>query len=156
MRNSLGKIFDKTYLKYNLVGLISTAVGYTVMFCMRNFINWKLLIGTKNSDIPYWMTSAANYMVAGIMSYNLNRRYTFEDTRPVHKSVFKFAACFALSYIVAYSIAKPLTLNIMSHAQASDPQLLTRNDNIAQFVGLIIFVSLNYILQRFISFNRKK
>lgn len=156
MKKILSKFFDKTWLKYNLVGLISTAVGYSMMFCLRNFINWHSLLGTHNSNAPYWITSAANYLVAGVLSYNLNRKYTFGDTRPVSKSIFKFTGCFIVSYLISHSIAKPLTLSIMSHASVNNPLLTTRNDNIAQFVGLIIFVTLNYVLQRFVSFNRKQ
>ena len=53
---------DKKLIKFLLVGLINTAVGAGVMFLLYN-------LGHFN----YWISSACNYIVGGIVSFVLNK-----------------------------------------------------------------------------------
>ena len=62
------KLIDKTTIKFLLVGVINTIVGTSIMFLLYN-------VGHMN----YWVSSAANYIVGSIVSYFLNKYFTFQN-----------------------------------------------------------------------------
>lgn len=130
------KILDKTFLKFMLVGCINTLVGTFVMFISYNLIG-----------LGYWLSSALNYIVGSIVSYILNKNYTFQNKDKSIKTVIKFIINITLCYVIAYGIAKPLVINILS----SQSQII--QENIAMIVGMGLFVILNYFGQRFFTFK---
>lgn len=130
------KLFDKTFLKFILVGVINTVVGAGVMFMCYNLF-----------DCSYWFSSAANYVVGSIVSYFLNKYYTFKVKKRSPKYVLKFAANISICYLLAYGIAKPLAARLLSGASVSI------QENVAMLVGMGLFIVLNYFGQRFFAFK---
>ena len=63
------KLFDRTFLKFLLVGVINTLFGYGIMFGFYNLLG-----------LDYWISSAANYFFGSTLSYFLNKHFTFRDT----------------------------------------------------------------------------
>jgi len=61
------KYVDKKLGKFIIVGIINTIVGCGVMFGLYNL-----------AGCSYWMSSAANYIVGSILSFFLNKYYTFQ------------------------------------------------------------------------------
>ena len=59
---------DLTFWKFILVGIINTLVGTTVMFVAYNLCH-----------LNYWVSSASNYVVGSIVSYFLNKYFTFNQ-----------------------------------------------------------------------------
>ena len=131
------KLFDKTFLKYFLVGLINTAVGAAIMFIFYNCFN-----------LSYWLSSASNYIVGSILSYFMNKYYTFKYKERNWGVVLRFALTIAVCYGVAYGIAKRL---IRSMLGAINVSIL---ENGAMLVGLCLFATLNYFGQRFFVFRK--
>ena len=130
------KILDKTALKFLLVGVINTLVGTAVMFLFYNLLH-----------LDYWVSSASNYIVGSMVSYFLNKYFTFKNTSKSVKQVLLFILNISLCYFLAYGIAKPLTAYILSAAS------LNIKENIAMLVGMGLFVIFNYFGQRFIVFK---
>jgi len=130
------KIFDKTVLRFALVGIINTLVGASIMFLCYNLLN-----------LSYWFSSAANYVVGSIVSYFLNKYYTFKVKKRDIKYVVKFVVNIAVCYGIAYGIAKPLAVYLLSGAS------LRVQENVAMLVGMGFFVVLNYFGQRFFAFK---
>lgn len=130
--------FDITMLKFILVGIVNTLVGTGVMFALYNL-----------AGCNYWVSSAANYIVGSIVSYFLNKYFTFQDKSRSFKTVLRFIVNISVCYLLAYGIAKPVTLWILS----SQPQKI--QENIAMLVGMGLFVCLNYIGQRFFTFKKE-
>ncbi len=126
------KLFDKKLWKFILVGLFNTAFGYAIMFGFYNLLG-----------CDYWFSSAANYFLASIVSYFLNKYFTFKS----NGSILLFAINIAFCYLIAYGVARPL----MSWAMSSFSQ--ARQENVAMLLGSCIFVGLNYLTQRFITFS---
>ena len=62
------KFFDRTVPKFLLVGVANTIVGAGTMFLLYNLAN-----------CSYWLSSAANYIVGGTLSFFLNKYYTFQN-----------------------------------------------------------------------------
>ena len=54
----MNKLFDRTMLRFLLVGVVNTLIGAGIMFVLDNVAN-----------CSYWLSSAANYVVGGIVRY---------------------------------------------------------------------------------------
>lgn len=138
MGSLIKKLCDKTFLKYIAVGVVNTLVGTGTMFLAYNV-----------AHLSYWVSSASNYVVGSMVSYVLNRRFTFKDSSSASSSVPRFIINISCCYLLAYGAAKPL----VASALASAP--LSVRENGAMLVGMCLFVLLNYIGQRFFVFKVK-
>lgn len=132
----ISKIIDKTFLKFIFVGVINTIVGTSVMFASYNLLH-----------LSYWVSSALNYIIGSIVSYFLNKYYTFQNKDKSIKVVIKFIINITVCYLLAYGLAKPLVHQVLS----SQSKLI--QENIAMLVGMGLFVMLNYFGQRFFAFK---
>jgi putative flippase GtrA len=131
-------IFDKKFLKFILVGIINTIVGSVIMFLLYNLAHW-----------GYWQSSAANYIIGSILSFFLNKYFTFNAKEWSIFMVFAFVANIAICYFIAYGIAKPAMGYFLQNSS------LNIRENAALFTGMCLFTGLNYLGQRFIVFKRK-
>lgn len=133
------KFFDPSMLRFLLVGVVNTLVGAGIMFLLYNL-----------AGCSYWLSSAANYIVGGVVSYFLNKYYTFKNTEHSWKQVLRFALNVAVCWLLAYGIAKPLALRLLA---GFDEKLQT---NAAMLAGLCLYTALNYLGQRFFAFRAKE
>ncbi len=143
------KLIDKTTFKFLLVGVINTLVGTGVMFLFYNLCGF-----------GYWFSSASNYVVGSVVSYLLNKYYTFQSKTNSLKSIVKFIINISVCYLVAYGAAKPLVYWVCGILRDNVDLFSFLNnkwcDNLAMVAGMGIFVVLNYIGQRFFVFNDKE
>ena len=133
------KFFDPSMLRFLLVGVVNTLVGAGIMFLLYNL-----------AGCFYWLSSAANYIVGGVVSYFLNKYYTFKNTERSWRQVLRFALNVAVCWLLAYGIAKPLALRLLA---GFDEKLQT---NAAMLAGLCLYTALNYLGQRFFAFRAKE
>lgn len=138
MKEIIKSLFDKTFLKYFLVGIVNTIIGSTVMFVFYNVFH-----------LGYWISSASNYIFGSISSYLLNRQFTFRSNAYAGKTLLRFVFHILSCYFIAYGIAKPLTRFLLEGCGK------TIQENIAMVVGLGLFVVLNYLGQRLFVFRKK-
>lgn len=131
------KLVDKTFWKFILVGIINTIVGTGVMFICYNALHFN-----------YWISSAMNYIIGSIVSYFLNKYFTFQNKQRSWKMVAKFIINISVCYLIAYGVAKPLVARILYN------QSITIQENGAMLVGMCLFVGLNYLGQRFFVFKK--
>ena len=98
--------------------------------------------------LSYWISSASNYFFGSILSYFLNKNFTFKYGAFDFKSVLRFTINILVCYIIAYSVAKPLIRHLL------EGQSVTIQENIAMLVGTVLFTGLNYLGQRFFAFKK--
>ena len=137
LKNKLLTIFDKTFLKFIAVGIINTLFGMAIMFYCYNIL-----------ELGHWFSSAMNYLFGGILSYFLNKKYTFEVKETSQKTIIRFAINLTVCYVIAYGVAKPLALYLF---QGVGERL---QGNIALGIGMGLYVLLNYVGQRFWAFKQ--
>ena len=70
------KLADKTLLKFILVGIINTLFGTLIMFGFYNILH-----------LNYWISTAANYVFGSILSYFLNKYFTFKNREKGFKTI---------------------------------------------------------------------
>ena len=132
------KYVDQKLGRFIIVGIINTTVGMAIMFGLYNL-----------AGCSYWVSSAANYILVSILSYYLNKYFTFGYKGDMLGSAFRFAINIAVCYLLAYGIAKPLVLAIM-------PGSKTLQENVAMLVGMCLFTGFNYLGQRLFAFHSPK
>lgn len=133
------KLFDRTFWKFILVGIMNTLFGTAVMFSFYNLLH-----------CSYWVSSAANYIFGSILSYFLNKHFTFQNKSRSMKTVLKFVLNISVCYLAAYGLAKPAAAWVLSGASVSV------QENGAMLVGMGLFVLLNYFGQRFFAFKKEE
>ena len=131
-------LMDEKLWKFLLVGVINTLVGSAIMFGLYNL-----------AGVPYWPSSAANYILTSILSYFLNKYYTFKNTDTGWRPILRFALNIAVCYGLAYGLAEPAVRWVLSSAT------VTVRENVAMLVGMCLFVGFNYLGQRFFAFREK-
>lgn len=129
------KISDSTVLRFVLVGVVNTLVGMAIMFGLYNL-----------AHCSYWMSSACNYILTSILSFFLNKYFTFQNQEKSVVQAVRFAVNIAACYLLAYGIAKPLCIWLLSGVSQ------TVRDNVSMLVGMCLFTVLNYLGQRFFAF----
>lgn len=136
IREMTQKLIDKTTIKFLIVGVVNTMVGSGTMFLLYNL-----------AHCSYWIASAANYIVGGIVSFFLNKYFTFQNKEKSLQQVVKFVLTVSVCYFIAYGAAKPLVLYVL----VGQSQVI--QENIAMFVGMVLYTGLNYLGQRFFAFK---
>ena len=137
--NHLCKVLDTTFWKFVLVGIANTIVGTVVMFAAYNMFHFN-----------YWISSASNYVVGSMLSYFINKYFTFQDQKKSWKQVVVFVVNISVCYVMAYGFAKPLTLWIL------DKYEKVVQENVSMLIGMGVFVLLNYFGQRWIVFRKQR
>lgn len=132
------KLFDATFWKFIAVGIINTIFGTTIMFVCYNVFHW-----------GYWFSSGANYFFGSILSFVLNKYFTFQNKEKSISQIVRFVINILVCYFVAYGVAKPLTIMLLAQAPVKV------QENIAMLVGMCFFVGLNYLGQRFFAFRKQ-
>lgn len=135
----LKKLVDRTFWKFILVGVVNTLFGTAVMFLCYNLLH-----------LGYWISSGANYVLGSILSYFLNKYFTFQNREKGFGVVLRFTLNILVCYLLAYGIAKPAVAWALSGMSKSV------QENGAMLVGMCLFVGFNYLGQRFFAFREIK
>ena len=131
------KLIDGTVPRFLLVGIINTLAGCGTMFLLYNW-----------AHCSYWVSSAANYLLGGIVSFFLNKYFTFRKKEWSWQQVVRFALNVAVCWLLAYGLAKPLVMLLLNGRS----QWL--QENTAMLVGMCLYTALNYLGQRFFAFRK--
>lgn len=131
-------LIDKVTLKFLAVGVVNTIVGEGTMFLLYNLAN-----------CSYWFSSAANYIIGNIVSFFLNKHFTFQNHERSWKQVVRFIINAAVCYLIAYGAAKPVVMWLLSG------QPVRAQENVAMFIGMGFYTVLNYCGQRFFAFKEE-
>lgn len=109
-----------------------------------------MFISYNTLNLSYWISSALNYILGSILSYFLNKYFTFQSQGKSFNEIIRFVVNIVCCYFIAYGIAKPVVM-----ATLTDVSKMVQ-ENIAMLVGMVMFVGLNYLGQRFFVFKRKE
>ena len=131
-------ITDKTFFRYIMVGIANTVFGTAIMFIFYNVFH-----------LSYWVSSASNYFFGSILSYLLNKYFTFRFHEKGWWSLWRFILNILICYLIAYGIAKPLMKWLLNDCSK------TVQENISMLTGMCLFVLLNYLGQRYFTFIHK-
>lgn len=138
-RMKMAKFLDEKAWKFAVVGVINTVVGSGVMFGLYNL-----------AGCSYWVSSAANYFLTSILSYFLNKHFTFQYKGDLAGSALRFAVNIGICYFVAYGLAKPAVAFLLKDVS------VTAQENVSMLAGMCLFVGANYLGQRLFAFRKRQ
>ncbi len=138
---SKNSFFDLKLIKFLAVGVLNTLFSAAAMYLLYNL-----------AGFGYWGSSAVSYLLGGILSYVLNKKFTFQNQDSVWKTALKFALNVGVCYVLAYSIAQPAITWLLSSMKLE----LKVVEQIAMFVGMCLYTLFNYVGQRFFAFREQK
>lgn len=131
--------WNNTVTRFILVGIVNTLFGTAIMFVFYNVFH-----------LSYWVSSASNYFFGSILSYFLNKGFTFRYGKTDVKSILRFTVNILVCYLLAYGIAKPVMHKLLSSYSQSI------QENVSMVLGMILFVGLNYLGQRYFAFKKEE
>ena len=121
-RGALGE-----FIRYNLVGIVNTMVGFSIIFSL-------MFMGVS----PV-LSNLMGYAIGSVVSFYLNSRYTFKSTQTTKAQVVKFFTILLSSYFLNL-----LTLQWL---------LELINPYLAQFFSAVVYTVSSFLLVKFIVFK---
>ena len=97
--------------------------------------------------MDYYFSSAANYITVSILSFFLNKYFTFQNHQPSLVQFFIFILNIFICYILAYALAKAAVFSLL---RDTDDAL---RGNLSLAAGAVLFSALNYLGQKIIVFR---
>jgi putative flippase GtrA len=119
------------------VGIFNTLVGDGLMFALYNLAHWN-----------YWISTATGCIFGSMLSFFLNKYFTFKVTNWSFTMVGGFIINNIVCYLIAYSVAQPLANYILRDSSQ------TVRGNVALLSGMCIYAGLNYLGQRLAVFRK--
>lgn len=117
-------------LRYGAVGVINTGLGYVVIFACMYLVG----LGPVASNV-------AGYAVGLVVSYSLNRRFTFRSTGARRAEMVRFLVIFLLAYFANLGVLVALTRTFGVH------------DGLAQVLAGGVYFGLSYLLNKYYVFR---
>lgn len=97
--NQIRGLLTGSFARFLLVGLFNTLVGLSASFAFFNLLH-----------LNYWMSTFAGNTIGAVVSYTLNRTFTFRSNASVGSSWWKFTVviwgCYGLSYGMSWLLAE--------------------------------------------------
>lgn len=131
----MARLIDKSIPKFLLVGVGNTLLSMVLMFLLEG--------------LGYWPSTAIAYAAGAVMSFFLNRRFTFQSEAALLPSAVKFAVNVAVCYVLAYALAQPAAGWILG--RTAIPALW--QERLTKLGGMGLYTVLNYFGQRFFAFR---
>ena len=117
----------KQFLRYNFVGLINTVVGFG------------LIVLLMYMGIDAVLSNAIGYGIGAILSYFLNKKYTFAYKNYSMRVAIKFFAVLGMAYLLNYMALMILLPHINPYA--------------AQVASAVIYTLSAFLMMKFLVFN---
>ncbi|OAB43365.1 GtrA family protein [Paenibacillus glacialis] len=132
-------MINRDFIKFLCVGVLNTMVGLSITFL---FLNWM--------GCNYWTSTFIGNSIGAVVSYFLNKNFTFRSDVSNRKAMWKFASVILLCYLVSYAFSYILFKFIVGELIYNDG-ILT---NLTALVGAGIYTLLNYFAQKYFVFKK--
>ncbi|URJ50062.2 GtrA family protein [Paenibacillus polymyxa] len=120
-----------------MVGIVNTLVGLTSVLLLFNLLNFN-----------YWVSSSVGNIFGILVSFFLNKKYTFKSQNKIVSTLFKFILVSLFCYIISYSIGYFISLkNIIGN--------WTLASNLSILLSSGLYTILGYIGHKKITFASK-
>lgn len=129
-----------SFIKFLLIGVLNTFVGLGLMFFLKNGLRW-----------PYWVATFTGNTLGAVVSFLLNRSFTFNSNIPIKEGVPRFAAVIILCYLFSFWFSRLLA---ESFADRGWQLNLISNDSLAILLGTGIYTITNYFGQKWYVFKK--
>jgi len=123
----------KQFSRFLVVGVLNTLLGYAVIFaCMYG------------AGLSPEASNVAGYAVGLVLSYFLNKFYTFESASKSHKEIVRFLAVFGLAYGANFIALQVLIYQMDVYK------------GLSQILAGIIYIVTSFLLNKYYVFETGK
>ncbi len=131
------KLIDGSLFRFLLVGAGNTLLSLILLFLLEG--------------LGYWPSTAIAYLAGAVMSFFLNRSFTFRSDETIGRAGVKFAINVVVCYIVGYGLARMLM------PPTAEQELMPAIwwERCSKLLGMGLYTTLNYLGQRFFAFRRR-
>ena len=129
------KILSSSFFRFLLVGVGNTLLSLVLMFLLEG--------------LGYWPSTAIAYVAGAVMSFFLNRYFTFHSQETLKRSAVKFAVNVAVCYVVGYGLAR-LLIPVPQEPTALPVIWI---DRFRKILGMGLYTIFNYFGPRFFAFR---
>ncbi|MCD1259447.1 GtrA family protein [Paenibacillus athensensis] len=140
--STLRKLVTGSFARFLLVGVFNTLVGLSASFLFFNVFG-----------LGYWASTFAGNTIGAVVSYALNRSFTFRSTASVASSWWRFALVILICYGISYGAGMVLAKAAGALLPDVSAKLL---HNGAILVGNGLYVICNYVGHKYFTFRRKE
>ncbi|MFE0340581.1 GtrA family protein [Priestia megaterium] len=130
-----------SFVRFLVVGLVNTGVGLSIMYVLLHIFH------------HYWAATFVGNAAGAVVSYVLNRIFTFKSGVHLSKSILRFilviGVCYGLSYYIGLQFSSWLL-----HQLPAAVRLFKKDVGI--LIGTGLYTLLNYTGQKYFVFNAKK
>lgn len=130
-----------SFIRFLFVGIVNTLIGLTIIFLLMNGIG-----------LNYWMATSIGNTCGAIISFVLNRNFTFKSNNSLVASGIRFATVIVLSYFCAYGVSDLLWGGVMDESSL----FLFTNKEVSVLFGACLYTLLNYYGQKYLVFHRTR
>lgn len=130
------KLFESSLVRFLIVGVGNTLLSLVLMFLLEG--------------LGYWPSTAIAYLAGAVMSFFLNRSFTFHSDEKMGRAAVKFAVNVAVCYVVGYGLARLL---VPVPVELSAVPLIWF-ERIEKVLGMCFYTVFNYCGQRFFTFRK--
>ena len=134
----MNKFLHSSFFRFLLVGVGNTLLSMVITFCLYNL-----------AGLPPVLSSAIAYVAGAVMSFFLNRRFTFHSQADFWPSVLKFALNVAVLWAITTPFLQPLLASWLENIFV---EKWANNVSLVLCMGL--YTILNYLGQRFFAFRK--
>jgi putative flippase GtrA len=123
----------KQLMRFAAVGVLNTVLGYAVIFACMYLAG----LGAVTSNV-------IGYLVGLIVSYVMNRTFTFRSVAPASREMIRFVSIFLLAYLANLAV---LVLSI-DHFGV--------HEGVAQIGAGVVYFGLSFIMNKYYVFADPK
>ena len=127
-----------------------TVIGWASVICSVGNTLLSMVLMFLLEGLGYWPSTAIAYVAGAVMSFFLNRHFTFQSEETLLRSAVKFAVNVAVCYVVAYALAQPIAGWVLGRTALSP----LWQERLTKLGGMALYTALNYFGQRFFAFKR--
>lgn len=127
-----------SFSRFLLVGVVNTLTGLSLMFLCLNVMEWS-----------YWVATFIGNSVGALVSYLLNRTFTFQSTIPFKKGLPWFITVILTCFLFSYWLSEFVAEFILN-----DIQTLIKKDELAILIGSGLYTVSNYFGQKYLVFRK--
>jgi putative flippase GtrA len=121
-------------IRFLLVGVLNTFVGLSIIFFLMNVLH-----------VNYWLSTCFGNGAGAVVSFLLNRSFTFKSDVSMKKGGLLFAAVMIVCYVASYGASEWISGQV--------PVSASRH-NFAVILGTCLYAAANYLGQKYIVFKK--
>jgi putative flippase GtrA len=125
-------------VRFLLVGVLNTLVGLSAAYLLLNA-----------AGLSYWASTFWGNCIGAVVSYFLNKTFTFRDNQAIGKSWWKFIVVILVSYVLAYWIGLYAASWVLDRF-TDNPRWM---ENAAVLVGAGLYTIANYLGHKYFTFR---